>query len=409
MADDKFGLDQEIKIVKSRVRSVFTPHQPINSKDLFFGRSNEVRSIVEQINTPGQHALLYGERGVGKTSLANITAEVLKPLTNNCLYRKRCDSTDTFMSMVSAPLLDKGLDVNINSASETSSLSGKAGINVHVAEVGSSVQIENTKDLVGISSKATSPGWVAEQLRDTSALFVIDEIDAVKSDEDRKKLSELIKHLSDFGSEFKILVVGIAETAEMLTGGHPSVHRCLRETKLNNMTNDELATIVVQGADIVGLTFEQRAVTGIVKLSAGYPHFTHLLALKCAENAIANDMTRIDEDDLKVALSAAAKDSEGTLKRIYDNASRSYQTDMHKKILVAAAYCNAGEFSAKDLRESIKEVYDLDISQQVLNNYFKRLVSDSEDTVLRRLAKGVYRFNDPRMPSYIRISEGVIL
>jgi hypothetical protein len=64
--EDFFGLSRERKIIKSGVREVFTPHKPINKVEFFLGRKKEVQNIIEQINTPGQHSLLYGERGVGK-------------------------------------------------------------------------------------------------------------------------------------------------------------------------------------------------------------------------------------------------------------------------------------------------------------------------------------------------------
>ena len=67
-SDTDFGLRRESLIAKSKVRSIFTPHQPIVSQDLFFGRSKSVSKLIENINTPGQHAILYGDRGVGKSS-----------------------------------------------------------------------------------------------------------------------------------------------------------------------------------------------------------------------------------------------------------------------------------------------------------------------------------------------------
>ena len=43
------------------------------------------------------------------------------------------------------------------------------------------------------------------------------------------------------------MIVGIAETGDYLTGGHPSIHRCLRETKLERMTDEEIAEAVFVG------------------------------------------------------------------------------------------------------------------------------------------------------------------
>lgn len=102
---DIFGLDRERKIELSGARKVFTPHQPIRSGTLFWGRQKEVQKIIEHLNTPGQHAVLYGDRGVGKSSLANIATEVLlSKIIEGKVYPKRCDSQDTFGSIVAGPL-----------------------------------------------------------------------------------------------------------------------------------------------------------------------------------------------------------------------------------------------------------------------------------------------------------------
>jgi ABC-type transport system involved in cytochrome bd biosynthesis fused ATPase/permease subunit len=60
------------------IDTVFTPAAPIRTRDLFFGRMDQLKRVVETINEPGQHAALYGERGVGKTSLANIINDRLQ-------------------------------------------------------------------------------------------------------------------------------------------------------------------------------------------------------------------------------------------------------------------------------------------------------------------------------------------
>jgi hypothetical protein len=82
---------------------------------------------------------------------------------------------------------------------------------------------------------------------------------------------------------------------------------------------------------------------------------------------------------------------------------------MYSVILRAAASLNKTEFSAKELRDQINTLTQRDNSQQLLTNYYKKLVSDGNTTIMRRTSKGVYRFNDPRMPSYIKIAEKDIL
>jgi Cdc6-like AAA superfamily ATPase len=245
---------------------------------------------------------------------------------------------------------------------------------------------------------------VAQQIKDLQGLFLIDEVDALRKTEDKHKLAELIKHLSDEDSRLKILLVGIADTADYLTAGHPSVSRCLKETKLNRMTDAELREIIEQGQERAGLTFSKTAIDKIVRVSSGYPHFTHLLALKASEDAIAEGRQDINVAQVLKATSRAVGDAEGSLKKSYDDAIRSASSDRYRRILVAAAQISDEGFSAKQLRDSYRLVWGESVSQGTLNNYFKRLVADDTSCVLQRLAKGVYRFTDPRMRSFIQIA-----
>ncbi|MGI6303095.1 MAG: AAA family ATPase [Verrucomicrobiota bacterium] len=397
--DDMFGMNRESRIGRSGVRKVFTPHRPIQSVNLFFGRQKEVQKLLEQINTPGQHALLYGERGVGKSSLANIATQLLiSKIISGRLYPKQCDSSDTFRSVVAPVLVDFGVEVDLDSQTKSHKQHGWAGLKIPLAEagVGSEKTTSNT-----YRPRAFTPSVVAEFLRDKLGLLYVDEADRIQSPEDKIALAEFIKLLSDNGSDFKIIIVGVAETAEELTGGHPSVQRCLKETYLRRMSDDELEMIISEGARQTNLNFAPSVVTQIVMLSSGYPHFTHLLALKCAEEAISSSLHVIDPDCLVRAIHLAVEDADSTLRRTYNEATRSYNTQMYCTVLKAAAQLGREEFTASSLREKIEEMTKGSISQGSLNNYLQRLVSDDFSAILHRCSKGVYRFSDPRMPSFI--------
>lgn len=406
---DLFGLNREKKIVGAGVRTVFTPHQPIMSVKLFLGRQTEVQKLIEHLNTPGQHALLFGERGVGKSSLANIAAEVLlQDLITGNLIQKRCDSSDSFLSVVAEPLAAVGIDIKVNSSQKSQAEGGKAGLKVPFAEAGIDTKTSVTETSTDLSSRATSPSWVADKLSQLNGLFVIDEVDALANPDDKKALAELVKLLSDAGAPLKILLVGIAETAAELTAGHPSVQRCLRETRLGRMTEPDLQQIILQGQKTLNLEFSKAAIDRIVRVSSGYPHFTHLLSLKAAEDAVADDRSYVNVQHVEQATRRAVEDAEGSLKKVYEDAARSYGTDLYKKILLAAAMCPEEEIVASQLRIKYESLFGEQITQGSLNNYLKRLVSPDDKTILRRVAKGVYRFSDPRMSSYVRIAQSYL-
>lgn len=76
---------------------------------------------------------------------------------------------------------------------------------------------------------------------------------------------------------------------------------------------------------------------------------------------------------------------------------------MFRLVVDAASRFGSENFSASDLRRKIEEVHAKTITQGALNNLFKKLVGDNHQRILHRVAKGTYRFSDPRMPSFVRI------
>src|SRR5688500_10289417 len=91
--EEKDELDWENRAFEAG--RVFRPNTPISEKDLFAGRVDQMRRVLDAVNQEGQHAVIFGDRGVGKTSLANVLSQffqggvVLAPRVN-------CDGSDTF-------------------------------------------------------------------------------------------------------------------------------------------------------------------------------------------------------------------------------------------------------------------------------------------------------------------------
>ncbi|WP_024995194.1 nSTAND1 domain-containing NTPase [Phocaeicola paurosaccharolyticus] len=391
ITEDTF-IEDERRIMASNVRNIFTPHTPINNEDLFKGRTSEVQQILSTLNTPGQHLLLYGDRGVGKSSLAIIASHKIVNIANKKLKIKRCSKTDSFISIMEEALEACGVDLTLISKTKTSGISIKG------------FGLENSNSYEGYLNKANSPSWVCEKIKDENILLLIDEFDSIKSQEDKHKIAELIKLLSDSHSVFKIFIVGIAESAEELTVGHPSVQRCLKEIKLSKMLQREILEIINAGGDKLHINFTRDAKFRIFRLSSGYPHFTHLICLKASEEAIINEKAVIDIDDVNNAIEKSISDCENSLRQAYDDVFKSSSTiKTYRKILYAIALCWDEFIRAENIRLIYNLIFDESITNQKLNQYLSKIVSNSNDKILRRLAKGVYRFSDPRMSSYIRL------
>lgn len=75
--------------------------RPYDEKDLFAGRSDQVDTVVDAIIQRGQHVVIFGEGGVGKTSLGNVLHGFLQnPVKRSILTpRVNCDAKDDFGSV----------------------------------------------------------------------------------------------------------------------------------------------------------------------------------------------------------------------------------------------------------------------------------------------------------------------
>ena len=170
------------------------------------------------------------------------------------------------------------------------------------------------------------------------------------------------------------------------------------------MSSAELVDVLTENATRTGIEFADTVISTIVDLSAGYPHFAQLLGLKSAELAIGDGRRDVRPVDLSYALALAVDDAEESLRARYGEAVRSYQTQTYRVIVEAAAELPRTEFYAKELRDSVTVELARTVTQGEMNNHFHRLVSDDGTRILTREAKGVYRFSDPRMKSYVRIA-----
>src|SRR5437762_9182780 len=73
MSDSRIELYRRLAVAN---RS-FSPGTPINRATLFAGRHDQIRRGIDAVFQRGMHAIIFGERGVGKTSLANCLADFI--------------------------------------------------------------------------------------------------------------------------------------------------------------------------------------------------------------------------------------------------------------------------------------------------------------------------------------------
>src|SRR5262245_40148301 len=88
------------------INQCFSPGTPIGQRDLFAGRLAQIGQGIDAVSQRGTHAIIFGERGVGKTSLANCLVDFIPNPTGATnavpIYiavRVNCTSISTYESI----------------------------------------------------------------------------------------------------------------------------------------------------------------------------------------------------------------------------------------------------------------------------------------------------------------------
>ena len=93
------SVDVDFSQLHALAGSTFTPGTPVNDRDLFAGRIDQLNKVGDAVTQLGYHAVLFGDRGVGKTSLANMISVMQISGHSLSACKVTCDASDTFTSL----------------------------------------------------------------------------------------------------------------------------------------------------------------------------------------------------------------------------------------------------------------------------------------------------------------------
>lgn len=373
---------------------VFSPISPIQERDFFFGRINQLEKIADAINENGQHAILYGERGVGKTSLANI---MHKSYTNLYPIKITCDRQDTFKT-----LWERAFE-SIQFSKTTSGL----GFN--------SVQV---KEIVNLKSQISNiPILRANQLVNIinsfgsfKTLFIFDEFDNINNDKTRAAFADLIKSLSDNNANTTIVLVGIADSIENLIGNHQSLERCLKQVKMPRMKPEEGEQIIINGFKKLEINIERSIIDKILEFSSGFPHYIHLLCKYGAKELIKNNKDVFSEAYLTIAIREGIENTSEQLRISFRKAIlTSNSSSKWRDLIFSCANCRLDEFNAFTISDVVCQ-YNIITKKKNKNtdiNYnLNKLTTEDRGEILTKLGKGMstrYCFKNPMMRAFVKL------
>lgn len=362
---------------------------PIDEEDLFAGRQSEVRRFLETVFAKSKHLVLFGERGVGKTSLSNIFWKRFnKALQSFIVARVQGGPHDNFSTLW------------IRALEELRA----SGVGMGKAE---HVQFET-------SFESVTPSQVRRELQKCGVnavpIIIIDEYNEVVEKDAKRLTANLIKELYDFGVTTTVVLVGVAENINELIDDHASTDRAIVQVPLARMSADELKEIIRKRESRTVMKFTADATWTIIALSRGLPYFTQTLSKHAALHAISKRSITISNDDVEASMDQFIKDSERTFREAYRNATRSNQDNFFEQSLLACALAKTddeGFFTANDVVEPYSAIMKEKKRHAHFEKHLRRFSSDEGGNILIKRGgdrQQRFRFTDSMMQPYVIIA-----
>jgi hypothetical protein len=321
------------------LRTAFTPRQTKRWRDHFVGRARQIERAVMAITDEQAHVVLFGDRGRGKTSLANVLTERLGD-QGYLIVRCACSAEITFEALF-RQLLQRiptdRLDCRLDPGASLATLLPQPGF--------------------GASELAD----VARHVTRGRVLMIVDEFDRIEDPAMRMRLADTIKSLSDARSRIHLLIVGVASSLEGLLGAHPSIQRNVVGIHVPLMDAAEIEAVVASGAATAGLVFERTVIDAIVAFSQGLPYCAQLFSLYAGRHALRRGSRSVAWADFCLAGEAVLEEMRSGVGLAYERAITGSSGEWAAELLSRIASAESdlyGVFCAAAIAAAIGEPAD---------------------------------------------------
>lgn len=376
------------------VGTVFTPSSPVSSSDLFAGRIKEIRTVLNAIIQVGQHAVIYGERGVGKTSLANVIVDYLPSSKTMGIItvRVNCDASTTFKTLFKSVLEEIRIEYT------------RPGIGFANEDI---KRIESLGETLG--DKILDPNQLRFMFRalKNKIIIIIDEFDRIEKPETKRLIADTIKNFSDYGLDTTYILVGVADSVSGLIAEHQSVERALVQVQMPRMSPQEIGEVVDKGLNKLEMSINRDSKERIIKLSQGLPHYTHLLAFSAVQSAIENERENINLEDVNQATAESIERAQQTIKEAYGKAVSSPRGNLYPQVLLACAIAandEMGYFSAGAVKEPLSKILNKTLDVSAFSRHLKEFCDNRRGPIIQQVGsprRFKYRFLNPLIEPFV--------
>ena len=386
-AGDQFDARGADRFDTSRVklREAYTPAQPIVDRRMFAGRTRVLTRLIRSLEDEHLHTLVYGERGLGKTSLLHVLTQVAREARYLVVY-VTCGASSNFDDTMRTVAENIPLLYHVDYGPTTPE--AERGDSFATLVGSDAITVRGASDLLG---KVTG----------TRVLIVLDEFDRAELSDFRRSIAELLKSLSDRAVRVQFVIAGVAANFNELVTNVPAIQRNISAMHVPKMSPAEVRELIQKGEPITGIVFNENAVEAIVSQSIGFPFLASLLSHRAGLNAIDRGSDTVTFEDVAAATTDSVDDA-------YTRLSRRSQLDIEKRLqagylgalgaLAGVAQSIGGAFSFADITPLHADPADIAAARGLLDRLGENdvLLETLEDEFGK-----TYRFREFSVPTYL--------
>jgi len=382
------GFADRVVALRAKLLSAYTPARPVIDRRMFAGRIGIMKTLIHAIEEQRFHVVIYGERGVGKSSLLHLVSEAAKDARYLVAYidcGQRSEFDETFRALAA------NIPLMFHSAYGPTSIESERGDTL--------VSLLGPEPItVGTAIEALS------RIEGTRVLLILDDFDHTGSEDFRNTIAELLKGLSDQAVHVQALIAGVPAELAKLVGHVPSLHRNVLAMQVPRMIAGEIREIIRKGEAVSDVHFDDEAVHVIIVACAGSPYLAKLLSYRAALAAVEDGRRTINAGDVGASTQVAIDELRKTVSR-----PAQFQIDELMQqgqlavlgALAAAAQSTGGSFTMEDVGTAMRDdPVSLRDAQAVVKALADQhvLIGAKDDA-----GDQAFRFAAPTLPDYISL------
>lgn len=280
---------------RARLSTAFTPSRPVSDLNRFAGREAMIARLIRAIENERMHVVLYGDRGMGKTSMLHALAILAREAGYHVRYMS-CSET----SSIDNSFRDISRDIPL----------------LYHAELDPSTMPRDASFADLLEDGPLSVNRLCElygKISGARILLIIDEFDRATAPGFRSAIAEMIKNLSDRSAPVQLVIGGVAGNLNELITFIPSIRRNLTGIAVTAMSPAELQQILERGERLSGIAMPLPERERLAELSVGSPYLLNLLGYESGTVVLDRGGDTLTMADIDAAADRIAADMRSRL------------------------------------------------------------------------------------------------